>query len=456
MHETVTALLESYGYVFLFVVVGTESLGIPVPGEIALVTAAAYAALGHLDIYLVIITAACAAIVGDTGGYWIGYSGGLALVRRWGRRLHVDESHIDRAHRFFERHGGKTVFIGRFVAILRTWAAVLAGVARMPYRSFLVFNATGGILWAALFGTLGYVFGRNLPELEHLVGQASLLATLFLALFIALALILHWFRTNSSAIAEATAKTSQRILHTPMMEKYGHRHPRLWKFIAARFARGEYLGLHLTIGIVVSLAALWIFGAIAEDVIHHDPLTQMDLLILHWFRSHATPSGDAIMSAISLVGSPAAAVLLAVVGAAILWMRRRWLVLGGWIAAFAGGGLIDAALKILIHRPRPIGAMEFLKRFSYSFPSGHAMGSVIGYGMLAYILITFWATRGRARVLIIVAALLLVLLIGLSRIYLGVHYFSDVIGGFAAGSVWLVVCISGVEIARRQPRSSGD
>lgn len=456
MHVTVTSLLGSYGYLFLFVVVGAESLGIPVPGETALVTAAAFAALGHLDIYLVVVTAACAAILGDTAGYWIGHSGGLALVHRWGRLLHVDESHIKRAHNFFDRHGGKTVFIGRFVAILRTWAAVLAGVARMPYRTFLIYNAAGGIVWAALFGTLGYLFGRNLPKLEDLVGQSSVLILLFLVLFIALAFALHWLRSNSSAIAARLASTWQRILHKPVIERFGNRHPRFWKFIAARFARGEYLGLHLTVGMAASLAALWLFGVVTEGVINHEQITQADLLILHWFRSHATSSGDAMMSAISLVGSPVAAFILGAVVSAVLLMRRRWLLLGGWIAAFAGGGVIDWSLKVLIHRPRPLGAMEFLKRFSYSFPSGHAMESVIGYGMLAYMLVTFWATRGSVRVFIIAAALLLVLMIGLSRLYLGVHYFSDVVGGFAAGSVWLAACISGVEIARRQPRRSGD
>ena len=191
MHVTITRMLESYGYFFLFVFVGTESIGIPLPGETALVTAAAYAALGHLNIYSVVATAAAAAIIGDTGGYWIGYRGGLVAVRRWGRLLHVNESHIDRAHDFFQQHGGKTVFIGRFIALLRTWAAVLAGVARMPYRSFLLYNATGGALWATLFGGLGYVFGRNLPKLEHYITQASIAIVVLATLVVVLLILKH-------------------------------------------------------------------------------------------------------------------------------------------------------------------------------------------------------------------------------------------------------------------------
>lgn len=448
-----TALLESYGYLFLFIVVAAESLGVPVPGETALVTAAAYAALGHLDIYTVVLTGAAAAILGDTGGYWIGYSGGIAVVRRWGGILHVNESHITRAHAFFDRHGGKTVFIGRFIAILRTWAAALAGVARMPYRSFLFFNATGGILWAALFGTLGYVFGRNLPKLDHLIGQTSLALALLVALLVALAILLHSLRGSSAALASKSATVWQRFLHSTPVERIGRKHPRAWTFIGHRFARGEYLGLHLTVGLVISMVALWLFGGITEDVIDKDPLIQLDLVILHWFRAHATPTGDTIMSGISLVGSPVSAVVICAVVAALLIYRRNWLVLTGWIAAYVGGGAIDGALKYVVHRPRPVGAMAFLRHFSYSYPSGHAMGSAVGFGMLAYLLVTLWEPGKRFRSLIIAVAAVLVLAIGLSRLYLGVHYFSDVIGGFAAGAVWLVSCISGVEIARRQPHS---
>lgn len=174
MHATITHLLESNGYLLLFVLVGLESLGIPLPGETALVSAAAYAARGHLDIYVVIATAAGAAIIGDNGGYWIGRKGGIALVRRYGRFVHLKEAHLDRARTFFERHGPKTVFIGRFIAILRTWAAVLAGAGCMRYGKFTLYNALGGVIWAAMFGTLGYLFGRNLPALEQGIGRVSL------------------------------------------------------------------------------------------------------------------------------------------------------------------------------------------------------------------------------------------------------------------------------------------
>src|SRR5712691_11870225 len=442
-------LIGSYGYAVLFLLVGLESLGIPLPGETALVTAAAFAALGHLSIYAVVATAAGAAIIGDNGGYWIGREGGLALVRRYGRVLHLNESHLARAHTFFERHGPKTVFIGRFIALLRTWAAVLAGAAHMPYGTFMLYNALGAVCWSVIVGTVGYVFGRNLPQLEHYVGQASLAGVLLVALVVGLASGWGWFARNRAHLVERTQLVWQRVLATPGLQQLQARYPRAWTFMVARFARGEYVGLHLTIGFVISVAGLWLFGGITEDVIHHDPLTQFDMALLDWMRAHATPAGYAIFNAITLLGSPVTMSVLAIGVSLLLAARRQWILLGGWLAAFAGGGLLDEVLKLVIQRPRPPYAGAFLHHYSWSFPSGHAMGSLVGYGMLVYVLGVLWIHRRSAQMSAALGGVLLIVAIGSSRLYLGVHYFSDVVGGYAAGVLWLSACISGLEVARR-------
>src|SRR5216684_4907150 len=451
-------LIASYGYVVLFLLVGLESLGIPLPGETALVTAAALAALGHLSLSAVIATAVAAAIIGDNGGYWIGREGGIALVRRYGRVIHLNESHLARAHTFFERHGPKTVFIGRFIALLRTWAVVLAVAAHMPYGTFMLYNALGAVCWSVIVGMLGYVFVSHLPQLERYMGQASLAGVLLVALVVALAFGWRWFATNRARLVERTQLVWQRVLTTPGLQQLQVRYPRAWTFVAARFARGEYLGLHLTVGFVISVAGLWLFGGITEDVIHHDPLTQFDMALLDWLHRHATPTGYAIFHAITLLGSPVTLTVLALGVGLLLGVRRQWIVLGGWIAAFGGGSLLNQALKGVIQRPRPPQADMFLRHYSWSFPSGHAMVSLIGYGMLAYLLVVLWVHRRSLQIAIVVGATLLILAIGLSRLYLGVHYFSDVVGGYAAGVLWLSTCVSGLEVARRwvtAPPSAG-
>jgi len=451
MHVNIASLVASYGYAVLFLLVGCESVGIPLPGETALITAAALAALGHLSIYYVIATAAAAAIVGDNGGYWIGRRGGTALARRYGRVLHVNAAQLERAHAFFARHGPATVFYGRFVALLRTWAALLAGAGRMRYSTFALYNALGAVCWSVLFGALGYLFAQHLSQLEHYVGRASLAAALLLALVVGLVLAGRWFAANRARLIGRAQAWWQHGLTAPALRRLRARYPRAWTFVTARFAPEEYLGLHLTLGFVVSLVGLWVFGAITEDVIAHDPLTLFDVTLLNWLHARATPVGYAIASTVSELGSPLVLTAVALGGGFLLATRRRWIVLGGWVAAFAGGGLLDALLKVVIRRPRPPYAAAFLPDSSWSFPSGHAMGSLIGYGMLAYVLVAL-VVQGRAlRVGVVLGAVVLIVAVGLSRLYLGVHYFSDVVGGYAAGVLWLSACISGIEVARRRP-----
>ena len=445
-------LLETYGYLAVLVLVGLESLGIPLPGETALLTASAYAAAGHLSIAGVIVSAAVGAMLGDAGAYWIGRTGGLALVRRYGRLLRVDDTKLERAQTFFRRHGGKTVFLGRFVSLLRMLAALLAGVTRMPYGRFSLYNVTGGTCWALLFGGLGYAFGRQLPQLEHAVGQAGALVVLLAPLIVALALAGRWLVNHATEIQVRVMRLVERAGALPFVRRVRERHPKAWSIVARRFAPTEYLGLHLTVGFVLSLGALWLFGGIAEDIIHHDPLTQFDLTIAEVLHRHVGPLGVEFAKAVSFLGSPAFIAAWGFVVAGLLLVRREYLLLGGWVIALAGGSMLDTALKRVFHRPRPTWDMPLLTARGWSFPSGHAMGSLVAYGMLAYLLVRR-LDRPRRRLAIIACAALLVLLIGLSRMYLGVHYFSDVIGGYAAGVVWLAACISGLEVERRRPRA---
>jgi len=445
VHSSVVRLVESYGYAVVFLFVAIESLGIPLPGETVLVTAGALAALGHLSIWWVIVIAAAGGIVGDAAGYWIGRLGGIALIRRYGRFVHFDEAKLEKVHTFFDKHGSKAVFFGRFIALLRTWAAILAGTAEMPYRVFTLYNVLGGITWATLFGTLGYLFGRSLPLLEHYIGQASLAVVLLVALVVALSLAWRWFNANREVLFARVSSYWGR---------FRERHPRVARFIAARFVREEYLGLHLTIGFLLSLAALWLFAGVTEDVVHHDPLTKLDLTLATLLRAHATPLGDQIFSFISALGSPGAMAVIGAGGALLLLLRRKWLVLAAWVAAFGGAGLLTVILKNLIQRPRPVGAAEFLFGTTYSFPSGHALGSLVGYGMLAYVVGSNWVESRRARARLVIATAVLVIVIGLSRLYLGVHYFSDVVAGYAVGVLWLSVCISGLQVVQRRRLSA--
>src|SRR5690242_59525 len=442
-------LLESYGYLAVLVLVGLESLGLPLPGETALLTASAYAAAGHLSIVGVVAAAAVGAVLGDAGAYWIGRTGGLALVRRYGRWLHIDDARLERAQGFYRRHGGPTVFFGRFVSLLRILAALLAGVTRMPYARFALYNVAGGICWATLVGTLGYGFGRQLPALERTLGQVGALLGLLVALLVLVGLVGPWLVHHAGDLVGGLARAIGRVGQWTPVRQARERYPKAWTFVARRFAAGEYLGLHLTIGLVLSLGALWLFGGIAEDVIHHDPITQFDVTVANLLHQHATATTTELAKGITRLGSPVTIGVWGLLVAMILLTRKDYLTAGGWVAALLGGGLLDGLLKQIFHRPRPTWDVPIITAQGFSFPSGHAMGSLVAYGMLAYLV---WLALDRTweRVTLAGCTLVLVLLIGLSRMYLGVHYFSDVIAGYAAGTVWLTACITGLEVVRRR------
>ena len=217
LHVATTDLqhfLATYGYWAVFFFVAIESIGIPFPGETMLLLASFYAGASHqLQIPIVIACAAFGAIIGDNIGYFIGRTGGRAFVVRFGKYVFIKPEHLDRAEEYFARHGDKTVFFGRFIAVLRAWAAFLAGVNHMNWRTFLFYNAAGGIVWATTFGTLGYVAGRYLHDNFAQVEQLASIAGWFgagLVVVGALAVyVIYRIRKNRYTQSVAKAKTSE-------------------------------------------------------------------------------------------------------------------------------------------------------------------------------------------------------------------------------------------------------
>lgn len=170
-------LIDNYGYAMVVVLVLAEGVGLPLPGETALITAAAFAAQSHrLSIVGVILASFVGATAGGVGGYWIGKAGGLPFLTRHGRFIGITKERIAKARKFFTEHGPKAVFIARFIAIVRIFAGIIAGVTNMRLGVFFLWNALGALVWSVVFGVLGYEFGNNLPRLEHLVGRTSLIA----------------------------------------------------------------------------------------------------------------------------------------------------------------------------------------------------------------------------------------------------------------------------------------
>ena len=196
--HTIDSWLESYGYLVVFLLVMLESIGVPVPGETALIGAALYAGSTHkLEIWGVIGVAIAGAIIGDNIGFSIGRYGGARLLLRHGHKIRLHEGRLKIGIWLFRRHGGKVVFWGRFVSILRTYAAFLAGTNQMAWGRFLVFNAAGAVVWATAFGVAYYVFGSALQKLSTTID-----ITLGVAGVVGLVAFLVWSKRKEDELLE--------------------------------------------------------------------------------------------------------------------------------------------------------------------------------------------------------------------------------------------------------------
>jgi undecaprenyl-diphosphatase len=228
--------------------------------------------------------------------------------------------------------------------------------------------------------------------------------------------------------------------------------PRLQRFTADRFSPEGEFGLYLTAGLAVLLLAGWVFGDIAEDVVTGDRITLVDAALAQWLHERATPWLTKLMIVVAHWHSVAGTTAMALLAGWWLYARgaRDWLL--ALVAAVPGGMLLNVGLKMMFHRARPSFDHPLLTLATYSFPSGHTVAATLLYGFVACYLVRHlrgWA----ARAVVVVCACLLVALVALSRMYLGVHYLSDVLAAVAEGCAWLAVCITGVSALRRRHKA---
>ena len=399
MPEWLGSLLSRYGYPIVFVGVLLENAGIPVPGETILLAAGFLAHQGLFSLPWVIGLAVVAAILGDNVGYWIGRVGGRALAERYGPLAGLTPARLVALEAFFARHGAKTVFFARFITGVRVFAALFAGISRLPWWSFLVYNAAGALTWATAVCLAGALFGQSWDLLHRWVGRAGLFAV-------------------GAIVAVALVGLGRRY----------------WPNLLAQAERWvpAVLTLREVILVGANLAAFALFVKITEDVVTRES-TEFDRIVSLTVHRWAGPPLDRVMQGFSTIGS--AAVVLPIVGLVIAWAvkrkdRRAAATLTAVTVVTEG---VNVGVKWVLQRVRPslwaVGTLH-----SYSFPSGHAMAAVAIYGMAAVVAVRLGPRLARPAA---VGIPILALLIGVSRVYLGVHWPTDVLAGFAAGAFLL-------------------
>lgn len=382
-------------YLVVFIGAALESaalLGLLVPGEALVLVAGFFAARGVLDLDALIAVVAGGAALGDSVGYALGRKFGRPGLREHHARFGITEPRLARAERFFQRWGPAAVFVGRFVGFARALVPLLAGITRMPYLRFLPYNIAGAIAWATSFVLLGFFLGRSWRQVESWVGGLSVL--------VGAALILGWLIHRRTRWPTA-----------------------LWVEIA-----------------VIVLSAS-VFAAVAEDVVTQDTLTRIDLQLTQWMAAHRSPLLTQILSFVSAIHATVPLTLASWCVAIWLIHRGAWRWLASLIAVVPVGMLLNVALKHLFQRVRPVLDQPLVNLTTFSFPSGHVTGSTLFYGFIVA-LVFVHVKSAAARTLVGVAAFFMVAAVALSRIYLGAHYLSDVLGSFALAAAWLALSLS--------------
>lgn len=432
----------SGGWAMLVVFLGpalesSAFVGFVFPGEIAVLLGGVLAYQGRLALGAAIGAAVAGAIVGDTVGYWVGREWGHQILRGIGRRIpflkHRVDEHLERARAYLRRRGGIAVLVGRFTAALRVMVPGLAGMADMHYPTFLAYNALGGAVWGTAFVLLGYFAGA---AWERVAGYASTAGLVLLALVV---LGLVGVRV-SRAIREGDERAADRLARARPVAWLRGTFPRASAWLAGRVDASSPRGFLLSL--VVALGALsgWLFGGMAQDVVAHEEAVRFDPGITRFAVSHRAAWLTGLMKDVTWLGSNLVLVpLVACLAVWLVWRRREWRTAVALVVVEAGAVIAYQVTKALIGRPRPPLALRLVHVTGFSFPSGHATESLAVWGAIA---VALAATRSlRARVLFGLGTSVLVLLIGASRIYLGVHWWTDVVGGYALGGLWL--CLVG-------------
>ena len=434
--------LGQWGYLAIFIVATLESaafLGLIIPGESLVLAAGFFASLGLLDLDVVIVVVAVGAALGDSIGYEMGRRMGRPALMRCGGHVGLTNARIGKADAFFARQGSKAVFLGRFVGFARATVPFLAGASKMTYRKFLLYNVTGAALWSSAVVLLGYFIGTGWRTAQRWIGRGSAILGGILLFLLLLAWLYRWVGRHEAGIRQEW----MHFLRRPLIAALRLRFTSQIGFFHARLSPSSYLGLNLTLGALVLIGASWLFGGIAEDVATGDPLTMIDVRVANWFHGHATPVLTQCMLFITNLHGPAAISVLMILAAGYLVWKRDWFWFTGLLVTVPSGMLLNVLVKYAFHRARPVFDHPLLVVSSYSFPSGHAAGTTLFYGVLAAMLISKIAAW-RSRVIIVLTTMALIFLVSLSRVYLGVHYLSDVLGGFAEAMAWLTLCLVGI------------
>ena len=433
---------RAWAYGLAYVLALAEALpvvGTVVPGSILIVGLGALVPSGAMELWPLVFWSTLGAISGDGGSYWLGRRFQHQIFRVWPFRRYPGL--IARGESLFRSQGGKAVFVSRFVQGPRAFVPLAAGVLGMPTSRFLAVNMASAVVWAPSHILAGAVLGGSVALAGAVAGRLAVLFGLALVVvWISLWLVRHGLRLAPRlwAVVQGRALAWARAGSGP-----AHRE------VAALLDTRRPEAAALALAAAVLAGAVWLFLGILEDVVSGDPLVRADAAVFHFLQGLRTPWADRLLIGVTELGDKA--VVLPVAAAVLVWLawRHAWRGAAYWLGGLVFASLFGTLLKLGLHRPRPMAIYEGVS--AYAFPSGHATMSMVLWGLLG----VFIAREARPGwwPWIFGAGATIVSLIAFSRLYLGVHWLSDVLGGLAFGTAW--VALLSVAYLRHRPQAIG-
>lgn len=435
---------QLFYYLLIFVNFSIEALafvGFILPGTTAMLAIGFFAAQQFFNWLIGFLVAFFGCLLGTSLSYYLGKKGGHRFFqpekRIFSQRL------LDRGKDFFQRHGNKSILLASFTPYLRTVMPFIAGMFKMKTSKFILINFISIFLWVLTFGFLGYFFGQA----WHLIALWSTRIGIFLLVFLLVVFLFLLLRQKLFRAGKQFFHLCRSIiislknafLLNPEVQKLLQRYPRFFAFLAQRCQKRRFSGLPLTILVLIGLYLLSSFFGLVEDLLRAKPIVAADWHLENLLLNFRDRGLIQFFYDVTLIGKWYVALILVAIVLLIFWFWQKRPYFSALAISLAGNELSKTFFKMIFQRERP-SSSAYLET-TYSFPSGHAAWAVVFFGFLVYFLwrhLKHWKTKINFALI----SLALILLIGFSRLYLGVHYLSDVWGGYLLGLLWLLVGIS--------------
>jgi membrane protein DedA with SNARE-associated domain/membrane-associated phospholipid phosphatase len=434
--EDIARALGPWTYALVGIMAYLETgafVGLVAPGETVVIAGGVIAGQGEIDLIPLIGLVWICAILGDTTSFYIGHRLGRRFLERHGPRVKITHERLEQVEDYLERHGGKTILIGRFIGLVRALAPFIAGSSGLPYRRFIPFSIVGTGLWATTFYVLGYIFWRSFDQVAHIAGQAVFGLGITVAVVVGIVVayrrrreIREWLLAHQLHPLLRPLFAVGRPIHRRVIRPVTRAVAPQLRFLWERLTPGG-LGLELTTALAVGTVGLYVFGLYVFVLSGDVGPTPLDRELLDLGDSLRSSMVEDVAKVVTELGAFPVCLGVVLVTAGVLAARRR---AAEAVMLILGFGLIYAAVHLTkagVDRPRP--AAPLIDTSQSAFPSGHAAYATV------WIAAAFVFTRRLrlAGAALVTAAIVLVATVGVSRIYLRAHYWSDVAGGWGLG-----------------------